>query len=60
VAGPLICQGTFKRLRIMFFIVQCKVFPYTSWALVEIMADEANNQNKSVVEEAQTLIGASM
>jgi hypothetical protein len=60
VAGPLICQGTFKQLRIMFFIVPCKVFRYTSSALVEIMAEEADHQNKSVVEETQTLIGASM
>jgi hypothetical protein len=44
----------------MFFIVPCKVFRYTSSALVEIMADEANNQNKPAVEEPQTLIGASM
>jgi hypothetical protein len=44
----------------MFFIVPCKVFPYASSALVEIMADEANNQNKPAVEEPQTLIGASM
>jgi hypothetical protein len=36
------------------------VFPYTSSALVEIMAEEADNQNKSVVEETQTLVGASM
>jgi hypothetical protein len=57
VAGPLICQGTVAQLRIMLFI---RPFPYTSSALVRIMAEEADNQNKSVVEETQTLIGASM
>ena len=50
MAGPLMCQGTFKQLRIVFFIVPCKVFPYTSSALVEVMAEEADNQNKSVLD----------
>jgi hypothetical protein len=35
--GPLVYQGTFKTTMIMFFVVLCKVFPYTSSALVEFM-----------------------
>jgi hypothetical protein len=34
--SPLIYQGTFKQM-IMFFAVLCKVFPYSSSTLVEIV-----------------------